>query len=141
MDVISAVETIKRKFTESGNPAKVPLLKGKKGKTAFTATLDDDGIWVDNLGNQPFLPWAAFQEAVCILIRNGGRAKRGNALGPRLGTPDLPIDSVEGHVAHVVYGNRKGDSVLRRITPIACILIWAGVCEAAPNEIVLRGFA
>lgn len=141
MDVISAVEAIKRKFSETGNPAKVPLLKSKKGKTTFTATLGDDGIWVDNLGNQPFLPWAAFQEAVCILIQNGGRAKRGNAMNAKLGDPDLPMDSVEGHVARVVYGKCKGDGVFRRITPIACILIWAGVCEAASNEVVLRGFA
>jgi len=141
MDVISTVEAIKRKFAESGNPAKVPLLKGKKGKTAFSATLGDNGIWVDNLGNQPFLPWAAFQEAVCILIRKGGRAKRGKARSAKLGDPDLPMDSVEGHVAHVVYAKRTGDSIFQRITPIACILIWAGACEAAPNEIVLRGFA
>jgi hypothetical protein len=137
MDVIHAVEAIKRKFTETGSPTKIPLLKGG----SFTAELTDEGVIVDNLGNQPLLPWAAFQEAICVLIRNGGRAKRGVAMESKLGEPGLPMDSVEGHIALVVYGKRLGDTVFRRITPIACILIWAGICEAAPNELVLRGFA
>ena len=64
------------KFAETENPTKVPLLRGK----VFTAQLTDDVIRVDNLGTQPFLPWAAFQEAICVLIRNGGRAGRGDAI-------------------------------------------------------------
>lgn len=104
----------------------------------FNAELKADGIVVDNLGNQPFLPWIVFQEAICVLIRNEGRAPRGNAMNAKLGDPDLSLDSVEGHVAQVVYGKKVGETVFRRITPIACILIWAGVCEAAPGELVLR---
>ena len=137
MNVIRAVEAIKRKFSETGSPTEIPKLKGGP----FTAKLTDEGVIVDNLGNQPFLHWAAFQETVCILIQNGGRAKRGVAMESKLGEPGLPMDSVEGHVALVVYGKRAGDTVFRRITPIACILIWAGICEAAPNESVLRDFA
>ncbi|MFX0203771.1 MAG: hypothetical protein ACFFCW_47335 [Candidatus Hodarchaeota archaeon] len=136
MDVIQVVDTIKRRFAKSGSPADVPLLKGG----SFKARLEDEGIFVDNLGNQPFLHWAVFQEAACVLIRNGGRAKRGNAMRARLGAPGLPIDSIEGHIALVVYGKRPGDNVFRRIVPIACILIWAGICEAEPNELVLRNF-
>jgi len=134
MDVIKAVEAIKRKFVEVGNPAQIP---NRIGGT-FTAILVDDGVNVDNLGNTPFLPWAVFQEAVCIMIQNGGRAKRGNVMGPRLGDPDLPLDSVEGHIALVVYGHPVGRAVFRRIVPIDGILVWAGVCEAAPNELILR---
>jgi len=136
MDVIRAVEAIKRKFTETGSPTEVLFLRSG----SFTAELTDEGVIVDNLSNQPFLHWAAFQEAICILIQNGGRAKRGVALGSKLGEPGLPMDSVEGHVALVAYGKHAGDWVFRRITPIACILIWAGICEAAPNELVLRDF-
>lgn len=74
------------------------------------------------------------------MIRNRGKAKRGRAMRSRLGDPDLALDSVEGHVAHVVYGKRVGEVVFRRITPIACILIWAGICEAKPNELSLLDF-
>ena len=130
-DVIGAS---RRKFAMTGSPARIPKLRGEP----FTAALTDEGVEVDNLGRQPLLPWAVFQEAVCVLIRCGGRARRGDAMGPRLGDPALPLDSIEGHIAHVVYGKQPGDSVFRRVTPVAAILIWAGVCDAARGELVLR---
>ena len=55
----------------------------------------------------------------------------------KLGETGLATDTIEGHIAHVVYDKSDGDSVFRRITPIACILIWAGVCRAEPGELVL----
>jgi hypothetical protein len=94
-----AVEAIKRKFGQTGSPVRVPLLRGRRG---FIAELVGDGIPVDNLHTQPFLPWAVFEETERLLVRKGGRAKRGDAMGPRLGNARLPMDSVEGHVATVV---------------------------------------
>ena len=135
MDVTQVVEAITRRLRETAGQAEIPLLRGG----IFTAELTEGGVQVDNLGAQPFLPWAVFQEAVCLLIRKGGRATRGDAMNCRLGDPGLSLDSVEGHIAHVVYGKRPGDSVFRRITPIACILIWAGVCKAARGELMLVG--
>lgn len=73
----------------------------------------------------PFLRWSVFIEAVSVLKSNGGRAKRGDAMKSKLGEEGLPVNSVEGHVAHMVSGYHEGDNVFRRITPIACILIWA----------------
>ena len=58
-------------------------------------------------------------------------------MGPKLGEPELPFESIEGHIAHVVYGKKNGESVFRRITPISCILIWAGICVSEPNELIL----
>jgi hypothetical protein len=102
---------------------RIPLLRGG----IFWAELTDGGIQVSNLHNEPLLPWTAFEETVRLLVWKGGRAIRGNATEGKLGEEALPLDSVEGHVAQVVYGKRPGDSILRRITPIACILIWAAV--------------
>lgn len=133
MDIIKAVEHIRRKFRDINGPATIPLLKGG----TFSAKLVNEGIEVDNLGKQPFLHWSVFQEAICVLIRNGGRALRGDAMNSRLGDPNLPLDSIEGHVAHVVYGRQIGESVFRRITPISCILIWSGLCKGEPNELIL----
>jgi hypothetical protein len=137
MNAVQAVERIKRKFTETGNPASVPLLKGG----VFNALMTEQGIRVSNLNTQPFLPWAVFEEAVDLLIRKGGSAERGDAMNSRLGEDNLPVDSIEGHIAHVVYDRSIGDSVFRRITPVACILIWAGVCEHAPAKLILRHFS
>jgi hypothetical protein len=133
MDVLKDIQQIQNKFSETKSPATIPLLKGG----TFTARIVNEGVEIDNLGIQPFIPWAAFQEAVCILIRMSGRAERGNAMNYRLGDPNLSLDSIEGHIVHIVYGKQIGDTVFRRITPIACILIWAGICRSKPNELVL----
>jgi hypothetical protein len=97
MDVIYAITAIKRKFVQTGRPTEVPLLKGG----SFIADMVDEGIMVDNLGAQPFLPWVVFQEAVCVLMRNGGHTERGNAMEAKLGEEGLSFDSIEGHIAHV----------------------------------------
>ena len=133
MNIVKAIEHIKNKFKFFDGPASIPLLKGG----TFTAQIVEQGIEVDNLGKQTLIHWAAFQEAVCVLLRNGGRAQKGDAMNSRLGDPNLSLDSIEGHIAHVVYGKQIGESVFRRITPISCILIWAGLCNAEPHELVL----
>jgi len=134
LNATQAVEVIKSKFSHVGQTARVPKLRGG----FFSAQLIDSGIEVSNLGNQPFLPWGVFEETVNPLLRNGGRAQRGNAMGPRLGERSLPLNSIEGHIAHTVYGKNLGESVFRRITPIACILIWADVCKAGRGELIVQ---
>ena len=135
ISIDDGIEAIRQKFVESERWVKIPLLRGNR---TFTAELVEGGIRVSNLGAQSFLPWAVFQEALRVLIRSGGTAKRGNAMKYKLGEPGLPLNSIEGHIAHSVYGKVQGESVFRRITPIACILVWAGVCEAVPGKLVLR---
>jgi hypothetical protein len=137
MKALEVVETIKRRFSETGNPIRVPLLIGGG---SFTAELTNEGVKVDNLGNQPFLPWVVFQETTSLLIRRGGAAERGDAMGSMLGDERLSLESVEGHIAHVVYVRQRGQTVFRRITPVACILIWAGMCEPEPGRLRLRNF-
>ena len=137
MDNSEIISIIKRRFDEMGNPTQIPLLKGGR---SFEAKLSMRGIYVNNLGTQPFLPWIAFTETVSVLKRNGGQAARGDAMNSKLGGRFLPLNSVEGHIAHVVYGKQKGDTVFRRVTPIACILIWAKICHHEPGELVLSGF-
>ena len=138
MENSEIIDIIKRRFDEVGNPTQIPLLKGGR---SFEAKLSTKGIYVDNLGNQRFLPWTVFTETVSLLERSGGRAARGDAMKSKLGERFLPINSVEGHIAHVVYGKQKGDIVFRRVTPIACILIWAKICRHEPSELLLSGIA
>jgi len=133
-ELIDAKKLIRKRFEEVDNPAIIPMQNGG----FFNATLRDDGIEVSNLGNQPFLPWSVFDETLILLTANNGRVLRGDAMNFRLGEEGLPIDSVEGHVAYHVYGKQLGDAVFRRITPIANVLIWAGVCKARPGEIILK---
>jgi hypothetical protein len=73
-----------------------------------------------------------------LLEQLGGAARRGDAMNARLGEAGLPLDSVEARVAQVVYGKQPGETVFRRITPIACILIWAQICDPQPGQLVSR---
>ncbi len=128
-----AIRKIKQKFEEYGGSAQIPNQKN----AYFSAEMVDGGIMVDNLGSQPFLPWEVFEEAVNLLVKKGGRAEKGDAMMGRLGNEKLPRSSIEGHVAASVYSRKTGQSVFRRITPLTCILVWAGVCKTYPNGLAL----
>jgi hypothetical protein len=130
---IQVTEILKGKFKEIGRVVSIPKQKGG----SFSVELAEDGVNVDNLGSQPFLPWVVFEEAVWVMRLNGGRAQFGKAMSVRLGEPDLPYDSIEGHIASQVYGKRHGDSVFRRIVPISNILIWSGICKTVTGELIL----
>ncbi len=135
MEKIDVVNLIRQKFNEKGNLLRIPLLKGDN---TFEAQCTEEGLYVDNLGNSPFLPWSVFTETVNLLQGCGGYAVRGAAQAARLGDDALPFDSVEGHIASKVYGKQRGDSVFRRITPVACVLIWAEICRPEPGKLVLN---
>lgn len=130
----STTEVIKRRFGTVGRRFEIPLQRGEP----FSGTMTVAGIIVDDLGTQSLLPWIVFEEAINLLKRNGGRAYRGDAMAYKLGEPGLALDSIEGHIAHVIYGKQIGESVFRRISPIAGILVWAGLCDSAPGELILR---
>ena len=133
MDKNLAIEVIKQKFEKTDRQVKIPLQKGG----VFKAYMTNDGVIVDNLGSQSLLPWIVFGKVINLLIRNGGRAKKGDAMNCKLGDEGLLLESIEGHIAHVVYGKQVGDSVFRRISPIAAILVWAGLCDTGPGELIL----
>jgi hypothetical protein len=86
--------------------------------------------------NQPLLPLIVFQEAISSNSK-WRKSKTGNAMNYRLGEVGLPFNSVEGHITQIVNGKSEGDTVFRRITPIAYFLNWAEVCEAETGELVL----
>lgn len=79
-----------------------------------------------------------FWQAVHVIIKNGGSAPRGDAKGAKLGEKGLPLNSVEGSVANVIYGKHCGDSVFQRISPIAHILIGSGVCADKRGDLEIH---
>ena len=132
----SSIRVINRlmvSFQALGRVMIIPM----QNEDTFSAVMVDGGVIVSNLGNQPFLPWEVFTETVSLLIREGGSADKGNVMGHRFGSDELPVNSVEGHVARAVFGKRNGDSVFRRISPIANILVWSGICVNEPGKLAL----
>ena len=86
------------------------------------------GVNVTNLGNNSYLPLEVFSATLSLLYESpDNTAAKGNAY-VRLGNPGLPINSIEGFVAHTVYGKQLGESVFCRIVPISSILHAAKVC-------------
>lgn len=133
MDKVQAVETVRRKLKQSPSPATIAV----SDMVAFKASLINGGIEVDNLGSHGFLHWTIFREAICIMQRNAGRALIGDPSRARLGDAALPLNSIEGHIAHVVFGRGLGDPVFARALPVVAILIWAGVCQRDGDVVVL----
>jgi len=128
------ISKIKSQFDKKGNPAKIPLMSGKK---FFEARSETDGVYVDNLKKEPFLPWEIFTEAVNCIKENGGKVKKGNATNSRLGDPNLGLDTLEGYIASKVYGCKIGDPVFKRVAPVTSILAWAEICENTRGQIWL----
>jgi hypothetical protein len=137
LEKINVIDRIKDKFLENGTTIEIPLLKGQK---TFQAVLNEDGISVSNLASQPFLPWSVFEETIILLNEKNGCAIKGDAMSNKLGETGLPIDSIEGRIAFKVYGKQLGQNVFRRITPIACILEWAGICTNQRGIVVLLNY-
>ncbi|MEH7239095.1 DUF2089 family protein [Bacillus sp. JJ1562] len=127
------IARIKEKLNECGGKTTIQLLRG-----------DDCEIWFDTNGKglvSPKIPpanqliWEAFDAAVEVVVSNGGKAPKGNARsGAKLGSDELPFNSVEGFIAHKVHGVKEGETAFGPGFVIAAILDWADICR---NE---RGF-
>lgn len=88
------------------------------------------GVNVTNLGAEAFLPMDVFVATLSLLyLSDDHQAAKGAAMRAPLGQPGMELDTIEGHVAHLVFGTPQGNYALQRITPISRILEWTGVCE------------
>jgi len=125
------LQVLKDRIIESDGEFKIALQGG--GIMTVDPVISKNkviGVNVDNLGNQPFLPIDVFITTISLLnMSDQNQAVKGSAQGGMLGTIALPINSIEGHVAKVVYGKNLNDFVFQRITPISRILQWAEVCQ------------
>ena len=95
MNEYQAVDKIKQFFNERNDSF---IYTNGHGKSVLCHRLSD-GVTADCLndtGYKEFLPWGVFWQAVHIIIKNGGTAIRGEAMGAKLGEPKLPFSSVEG---------------------------------------------
>ncbi|WP_409292718.1 hypothetical protein [Peribacillus sp. SCS-37] len=126
---------IQERMSQAGQKVSIPLIRNGK---SMEVEMTEEGIYVSNLHTSPFLPWDCFELAVELLRAKGGEAIKGDAMSGKLGDSKLPIDSVEGFIAYKLYDKKIGDSVFRRITPVAAILIWAGICENAGKRLVVK---
>lgn len=135
-DDSSVIKCLKSKLNRHFGKAVIPLRRG--GEFCIYYEAFGNGITATNLPANHTMTWNSFDCAVEILRKNGGRAKKGQAMKARLGEPDLPLDSVEGYVAYNAYGVKKGEFALRTISPLSSILEWLGICKNGYGYLELK---
>lgn len=127
------VRKIKEKLNKSNGRASIPLYNGDLCEIGFDST--GKGLVSPKIPVPNQLTWEVFEAAVEIVVQNGGKVIKGKARsGAKLGSDDLPLDSLEGYIAHKVHGVEVGKAAFGPGFVIAAILDWAEVCN---NE---RGF-
>lgn len=122
------VVRIKEKLNACGGKATIKLLQGDLCEIRFDS--NGKGIISPKIPPVNQLIWEAFDAAVEVVIKNGGKANKGKARsGAKLGSDDLPLDSIEGYIAHKVHGAKIGETAFGPAFVIGAILDWAEICR------------
>ncbi|MBC3803322.1 DUF2089 family protein [Acetobacterium fimetarium] len=122
------VVRIKEKLNEHSGEAFIPLFQRDLCKIAYDP--NGKGLISPKIPPANQLSWKAFDAAVEVVVQNGGKAKKGNAQsGGKLGSDKLPLDSVEGYIAHKVHGVEIGMTAFGPGFVICAVLDWAGICR------------
>ena len=131
-----------KQVKQSNNLWFVPQQKGAKSFTIKVASQKNkQGFEVEKrvMPVDTFFPLEIF---IFIIEKLGltkeMRLKKGNAMKCKIGQPGLTIDTIEALVAMKFYNKKEGDSVDRRISVIANILVESGVCIHGKGELILR---
>lgn len=127
------VRMIKEKLNRSEGSASIPLYNGDLCQIGFDSNAK--GLVSPKIPVPNQLTWEVFEAAVEVVVQNGGKVMKGKARsGAKLGSDDLPLDSLEGYIAHKVHGVEVGKAAFGPGFVVAAILDWAEICN---NE---RGF-
>ena len=122
------VKALKKLTLDCGGNAVMPTLNG--APIHFWLSASGEGFEVRQLKNC-VMTWSELSVIVKEAISRGGKMYRGDRYiqtkGIKLGSPELPIDSVEGIIANKFYGAKIGEAVTRRSTYYTVILAWAKI--------------
>lgn len=131
------IKKIKEKLNASGGKASIPLYSGDLCEIGYD--LNGKGLISPKIPPANQLIWEAFDAAVEVVLQNGGKAAKGKARsGAKLGSDDLPLDSVEGYIAHKVHGAQVGDTAFGPGFVIAAVLDWVGICNNERGYLTIK---
>jgi hypothetical protein len=120
------VKKIKEKLNQNNGKTTIKLISaGKEAEIWFEA--DGNGLGCDKIPVHGQLTWEVFVAAYNIAIAEDGELYKGYARAGKLGSEKLPINSLEGFIAHSVHGVEEGESAFSPGFIIAAILDWAGI--------------
>ncbi len=110
---------------------KIKLVTNNKGENGFI--VEKRVMPVDQ-----FFPMKIFYFLIKKLEKAENKSlKKGNALKHRIGQPGLELTTVESLIAREFYKKKLGDSIDRRISVIANILVESSVCRHGRGELIL----
>jgi hypothetical protein len=122
------IKTIKEKLNAAGGQVSIPLYN--KDSCDIRYDTFGKGLLSTKIPPANQLTWKAFDAAVEVVIKNNGKAEKGKARsGAKLGSDDLPLDSIEGYIAHKVHNVQIGATAFGPGFVIAAVLDWAEICH------------
>ena len=130
-----ASEIIKTKLKENGGRVIVNTARGLPCDIAVAA----DGVsFISNkLPINPPYRFEVFDYIVDLLLKNGGKAKKGNGRNYKLGEAGCTENTVIGYISKHYAGKRPGESVFDPVFVFAAVLEWAGIAWNERGELVL----
>lgn len=131
------ISKIKEKLNASGGICRIPLFNGDPCEISYRE--DGKGLLSPKIPLEDQLIWEVFDSALEVVLKNGGQAIKGKAQsGVALGSKGLPLNSVEGYIAHKVFNVKEGESAYGAGFVIYAVLDWAGVCTNCNGYIKLK---
>ena len=123
------IKVIQDKFIECGGKSKMQMLKGDP----LDIWVASSGEGVLNSGYKNLVcEWYILEAIVKKANELGGIMYRGDSAaqnGAKIGSPELPLDTIDAYIALNFYGAYEGASTIRRSTYYSAILAWAGIVE------------
>ena len=129
-----ASEIIKAKLKAHGGHVTVYTARGLPCE--IYAEPDGETFTSDKLPIKPPYDYKVFDEIVELLIKQGGKAKKGNGRSYKLGEPGCEENTVVGTIA-IHRGKTFGESVFDPVFVMAAILEWAGIATNGRGELIL----
>ena len=104
-----ASEIIKAKLKDNGGRIIVHTARGLPCE--IVAHPDGKSFTSKKLPIKPPYEYVVFDTIVDLLVKNGGRARKGNGRNYKLGEPECDETTVVGAIAKYYAGKKYGDSV------------------------------
>ena len=120
-----ASEIIKAKLRENGGKATVRSINGKTYE--IHAAADGFSFFCKALPVHPLYTYRIFDSVVELLLRQNGKALKGNGRSYKFGHPKCDETTVVGVIAQNYSHPQIGDSVFDPVFVFSAILDWAGI--------------
>lgn len=120
-----ASEIIKAKLIENGGKATVTSVNGKNYE--IRAAADGISFYCSALPIKPLYTYHHFDVVVDLLLRQNGKARKGNGRNYKFGAPECDETTVVGVIAQNYSHPQIGDSVFDPVFVFSAILDWAGI--------------